>query len=89
MVQRVRLCAPNAGGAGSMPGQGTKIPHAVWCGKKNFFFKVKHIEKRKTLDAMPESHSMLIKVHNIISILQITVFKHIQQTLRNKQNKQK
>ena len=24
----------NAGGTGSVPGQGTKIPHAVWCGPK-------------------------------------------------------
>ena len=36
MVQRLRLCAPNAGGLGSIPGQGTrshmlqlKIPHAA------------------------------------------------------------
>ena len=27
----VRLCAPNAGGTGSIPGWGTKIPHATWC----------------------------------------------------------
>ena len=33
-VQRLRLCASNAGDAGSIPGQGTKIPHAVWCGQK-------------------------------------------------------
>ena len=29
MVQRLRLCAPNAGGLGSIPGQGTRIPHAA------------------------------------------------------------
>ena len=27
-VQRLRLCASNAGGAGSISGWGTKIPHA-------------------------------------------------------------
>ena len=27
-VQWLRLCDPNAGGAGSIPGQGTKTPHA-------------------------------------------------------------
>ena len=29
MVQWLRLCAPNAGGMGSMPGQGTNVLHAV------------------------------------------------------------
>ena len=26
---RIRVCAPNAGGLGSIPGWGTKIPHTV------------------------------------------------------------
>ena len=26
----LRQCAPNAGGAGSIPGQEAKIPHALW-----------------------------------------------------------
>ena len=34
VVQWLRLCAPNAGGMGSIPGLGTKIPHAVWCSQK-------------------------------------------------------
>ena len=34
VVQWLRLCASNAGGAGSIPGQGTKIPHASWHGQK-------------------------------------------------------
>ena len=29
VVQWLRLCASNAGGVGSIPGLGTKIPHAV------------------------------------------------------------
>ena len=29
MVQWLRLCASTAGGTGSIPGQGTKIPQAV------------------------------------------------------------
>ena len=34
-VQWLRLCASNAEGAGLIPGQGTKIPHAVQhCQKK-------------------------------------------------------
>ena len=30
VVQWLRLRVPNAGGVGSIPGQGTKIPHAAW-----------------------------------------------------------
>ena len=33
-AQWLRLCAPNAGGSGLIPGWGTKILHAVWYGKK-------------------------------------------------------
>ena len=35
-VQRLRLPASNAGGVGSIPGRGTKIPHATQ--PNNFFF---------------------------------------------------
>ena len=37
-VQWLRLHASNAGDTGLTPGQGTKIPHATWCGKKKFFY---------------------------------------------------
>ena len=33
-VQWLRLCASTAGGTGSIPGRGTKIPHATWHGQK-------------------------------------------------------
>ena len=33
-VQWLTLCTPNSRGAGSIPGWGSKIPHATWCGKK-------------------------------------------------------
>ena len=36
VVQRLRLCASNAGSMGSIPSQGTMIPHTVWCGQKIF-----------------------------------------------------
>ena len=36
--QWLRLCAASAGGAGSIPDQGTKIPHASRHGQK-FFLK--------------------------------------------------
>ena len=34
MVQWLRLCTSTAGGEGSIPSQGTKIPYAVQCGKQ-------------------------------------------------------
>ena len=34
MAQRLRLRASSAGGVGSIAGRGTKIPHAIRCGKK-------------------------------------------------------
>ena len=34
MVQWLRLHAPNAGGTSSIPGQGTKIPHATQLSQK-------------------------------------------------------
>ena len=39
-VQWLRLCVSTAGGLGSIPGRGTKTPHAAWCGqkKKKIFF---------------------------------------------------
>ena len=38
VVQQLRLHPSNAGNTGSIPSQGTKIPHAVQCDKKKFFF---------------------------------------------------
>ena len=34
VIQWLRLWAPNAGGLGSIPGQGTKIPWAIWHSQK-------------------------------------------------------
>ena len=50
LFQWLRLHAPTAGGLGSIPGQGTKIPHAVWCGQKN-----------KMIEHLCEQGSPLIK----------------------------
>ena len=36
--QWLRLCAPNVGGTGSSPGQGTKIPHITPLGQKKKSF---------------------------------------------------
>ena len=40
-VQWLRLCTSNAGAVGSIPGWGTKIPHATWP-KKNLKVSVSH-----------------------------------------------
>ena len=34
MVQWLRLCVPTAAGLGSVLGQGTKVPNAMWLGQK-------------------------------------------------------
>ena len=60
VVQWLRLCLPNAGGVGSIPGQGAKIPHASWpknqnikqkqyCNKFNKDFKKWSTSKNKIL----------------------------------------
>ena len=54
MVQWLRLCTSSAGGAGLIPGQGTKIPHAVGCSKKK-----KKKNKKLTSQIMP----LLTEVH--------------------------
>ena len=46
MVQGLRLHASCAGDVGSIPGQGTKIPHASWCGPKNASFFKNSIKKK-------------------------------------------
>ena len=35
VVQWLRRRTPSAGGTGSIPGRGTKIPRAAWRGRKN------------------------------------------------------
>ena len=46
VVQWLRLCTFNAEGIGSIPGQGTKIPHVTWCGQKINFFKKEEMDSR-------------------------------------------
>ena len=36
VVQQLRFCASTAEGSGSIPGWGTKIPHAEWFSQKVF-----------------------------------------------------
>ena len=43
-VQWLRLRASNAGEAGPVPDQGTRIPHAMRCGKKKKKFSAEGIQ---------------------------------------------
>ena len=42
MIQWLRLHATNAGGAGLIPGQGTRVSQAMWCSQK----ESQHLFKR-------------------------------------------
>ena len=53
VVQQLRLQASNAGGAGSIPGQETKILHAPQCGQNKFFFLVFSKVKRRSRTHWP------------------------------------
>ena len=45
-VQWLRRRASNARGMGSIPGGGTKIPHAVWCDQKSIRKKKKELGEK-------------------------------------------
>ena len=42
-VQWLRLHTSTAEGTGSIPGQGTRIPHASWLGEKKFFLMLLYL----------------------------------------------
>ena len=54
-VQWLRLRASTARGMGSIPGQGTKIPHATWHGQK-----IKKKKKRRRDRRELVSHQTLV-----------------------------
>ena len=64
-VQWLRLCTSNAGGMGSIPGQGTKIPHAAWCSQKKLKIKNKAAEKIKNSQVKKKRTKALRKGHRI------------------------
>ena len=47
----VRTPCFDCGGMGSIPGQGTKIPHATWHGQKQTKKRTKERKKRKEKEA--------------------------------------
>ena len=55
-----RLHASNARGMGSIPGRGTKIPHATWRGQENIKNKTLHTHEGKGRDAKLLTVNVLI-----------------------------
>ena len=47
VVRWLRLCASNAGGVGSIPGQGTKTPHATKHDQKTRTKKKKETQRKQ------------------------------------------
>ena len=72
MVQWLQLCAPNAGGPGSIPGQGTRSHAAAknWHGQRNNCLKnlercaLRGGKKKKTL-SIERSFKEQRTIHNI------------------------
>ena len=61
MVQWLRLRTSTAGGVGSIPGQGTKIPRAMRHGQKNFFKKTSNAAQHPTMHwTVPTTGNYLI-----------------------------
>ena len=61
VVQRLRLCTSTAGGTGSIPDQGTKIPHAAQRGKKK---KKKKRKEKELCQAPPKPSHMPLPSYN-------------------------
>ena len=51
-AQWLRLWASNSGEVGSIPGWGTKIPHATWHSKKSYIYFFSNILKEE--ESVPE-----------------------------------
>ena len=49
VVQWLRICASTAGGMGSIPGWGTKIPHAAQSSQKQTKKKIIHYDYKNKL----------------------------------------
>ena len=61
VVQGLRLCTSNVGGTGSVPGRGTKIPHAMWHSQKKI--KTKQTNKTKIFRLDKNETKKFIKTH--------------------------
>ena len=63
MVQWLVSCASTAGDTGSIPGRGTRIPHASQCGKKKKkrFEESQRGEEHIFIPELPAPTSLLLK----------------------------
>ena len=71
----MRFHAFTAGGASSIPGQGTKIPHAVRCGQKSKQNKTKTKKETKRLTVNREVKARARDVGVITMVLDTSVVK--------------
>ena len=56
----LRLHPSSVKGMGSIPGQGTKVPHAMWCDQENIFFKKRNGCQQETIKiSIPIAISLL------------------------------
>ena len=66
--------ASNAGGVGSIPGQGTKIPHVAWCSrKKNKGWRVPPLWRGpcSPLELMSHARKRLLQDSNAILVISV------------------
>ena len=65
MVQWSILHASNAGGTGSIPGHGTKIPPAAWCGQTKQTTKKTYLKKSKIVATSGTERVMIRMWHTV------------------------
>ena len=64
----VKTLPSNAGGAGSIPGQGAKIPHASWPKNQNIKKKKQYCNKsNKDFKNGPHQKKKILKVKSVLS----------------------
>ena len=68
VVHWLRLCASTAGGTGSMPGRGTRIPHASQCRPKKVTFVLKIIHDISFNSIKAQVPTMVSESHKICTI---------------------
>ena len=64
-VKWLRLWASTTGGTGSIPGQGTKIPHAMWCSQKK---KIKYLG----INLLIRVKDLYTENYNIVKEIKVT-----------------
>ena len=78
MVQWLRLHTFNARGTGSIPGQGTKIPHTSWHSQK-----IKHKKRTKSYNSLEENTGVNLHDHEFGN----KILRHDTKSMSNKGKK--